>query len=45
MNQPPLLQAEQAYPFVDYMVSAGMPAAKYLEMAKLPVALLSHEAA
>jgi len=43
MDKLALLQSEQAFPFVDYMKSAGMPAAKYLEQAKLPVSLLNHE--
>ncbi len=43
MDKIALLQSEQAFPFIDYMTSAGMPAANYLEQAKLPVSLLKHE--
>jgi len=42
MDKIALLQSEQAFPFIDYMISTGMPAAKYLEQANLPLSLLEH---
>ena len=43
MHNVALLKSEQAFPFIDYMKSAGMPVAKYLKQARLPVSLLNHE--
>ena len=42
MDKMALLRTEQAFPFVDYMMSAGMPVEKYLEQAGLPLSLVDH---
>lgn len=42
MNNAALIKTEQAFPFIDYMVSKGMPVVHYLEQVRLPLSLLDH---